>query len=219
MLSEGRIGRITAADGAEEGLRLTRDLATVISDGHGRYTEPTVKGSVFTLNLAATTTGIAAGNLVGAGAAAVTNFALINPQNSGKNLSILKFGIGYISGTLAAGPVFHGYIPNAQTISAASAGGTIRSNLLGSAGNSVAIPWALAAGSAITGGQAPVTFRVANFGSSAGAFADVAGNVTVVEIVDGDLVIPPGVAWVPLQAGAGTSVLNAYSVTWEELEI
>jgi hypothetical protein len=37
--------------------------------------------------------------------------------------------------------------------------------------------------------------------------------------VEGDIVLPPGTGWVPLHAGAGTSVLHAYSVTWEEIPI
>lgn len=219
MILEGRVGPLTSADGGEEALRLSRDLAQVVGDGHGHFTEPSVRGSVFTLSLTATTTGIAAGNIVGAAAAASTQFALINPASSGKNLALLKFFMGYVSGTLAAGPLWHGYIPNAASISAASAGGTIRSNLLGSSSASVATPWALAAGSALTGGQAPVTFRMANWSQSAGAFADVAGNVTVTELLDGDLVIPPGAAWVPLHPAAGTSVLNGYSLTWEEVPV
>jgi len=39
----------------------------------------------------------------------------------------------------------------------------------------------------------------------------------VVEYIDGEIILPPGVGWVPLWGAAGTSLLNAYSITWEEV--
>src|SRR6266852_3426375 len=138
MLAEGRAGLVKLQDGVPKELRLSRQAEVVTVDGQGRYYELTRLGLVFSLTLTATTTGVAAGNIIGAAAAAATQFALINPLSSGVNLQLLKFGMGVISGTPGAGPLFHGYIPNAGSISAASAGGTIRSNLLGQAGASLA---------------------------------------------------------------------------------
>lgn len=214
------VGATSRGDGFTDGpVRIGRTNEAIISDGQGRYYEMVRVGAVFTLILAATTTGVAAGNIVAAAAAASTQFALINPITSKFNLQLLKFGMGVISGTPGAGPIFHGYIPNVSTITVASAGGTIRSNLLGYTGNSVATPWALAAGSAITGGQAPVTFRVADFSATNTAQAIANGHVRAIEDIAGEIVIPPGTAWLPLWGAAGTSVLNGYSITWAEVPI
>lgn len=213
------IGPTTRTDGYTDGpMRISRLNESVVMDGQGRYYEMVRVGCVFTLTLIATTTGVAAGNIVGAAAAAATQFALLNPLSSGYNLVLLKLGIGIISGTPGAGPMFHGYLPNIASITAASAGGTIRSNKLGATGNSIATPWSLAAGSALTGGQAPVTHRMADFTSTATAQASV-GELKAIEYIDGDLVIPPGFGWLPLWGAAGSSLLNGYSITWAEVPV
>jgi hypothetical protein len=69
----------------------------------GKYTERALRGKLFTLSLAATTTGVAAGHITGAAAAAVTQFALWNPVGSGKNIALLQLWSGPISGTPAGG--------------------------------------------------------------------------------------------------------------------
>lgn len=181
---------------------------------HASYLKPTYGKGMFTLTLLATTTGVAAGNIVAAAAAAATQFALTNPSTSNKNLVLTKFFMGIISGTPAAGPIFHGYMTTNPTL--ASIGGTIRNNFLGDSTASVATPHSLAAGSALTGGSAPITFRAAAFSTTATAQASV-NEVGCLEVIDGDIVIPPGVTWLPLWSAAGTSLLNSYSVTWQEI--
>lgn len=182
---------------------------------HPKYVWQAKGGNMFTLTLGATTSGVAAGNIVGATAAAATQFALTNPSTSNKNLVITKFFMGVISGTPAAGPVFHGLITTNPTL--ASIGGTIRSNNLGSSAiTSVATPHSLAGGSALTGASAPLVFRASSFSTTATAAASVS-MVNCLEIVDGDIIIPPGVTWLPLWSAAGTSLLNAYSVSWYEM--
>lgn len=221
MLLEARVGPATGQDGTPRELRTGRQFDLINSDAHGRYFEATRIGQQFTLVLTATTTGVAAGNIVGAAAAAVTQFALINPLGSGKNLVLVKFGMGIISGTPGAGPLWHGYIPQASSITAAALAnftGVIRSNMLGSGPASVAQQVALAAGSALTGGLAPVTHRMANFSSTATAQASV-NEVNAIEEIAGDLTLPPGTAWLPLWSAQGTSLLNGYSITWEEVPL
>lgn len=182
---------------------------------HPKYVWQAKMGQMFTLSLAATTTGVAAGNIVAAAAAAATQFALTNPSTSNKNLVLTKFFVGIISGTPAPGPIFHGFMTTNPTL--ASIGGTILANRLGSSSPvSVATPHSLAAGSALTGGSAPTTFRPAAFSTTATAAA-TPGLVNALEILDGDIIIPPGVTWVPLWSVAGTSLLNAYGVSWYEI--
>ena len=216
MLIQGQVGQVTALDGAQNNLRQGRTGEIILSQAHGRYHEQTSRGQLFTLNLTATTTGIAAGNLIGAAAAASTQFALWNPIGSGFNLSITKCLIGPISGTFAAGPVYHGIIQT--SVPTIASVGIAYNNLVGGK-SPVARYVASAAGTALTGGSAPITFRTMNLTFSATAFASAAGTSTIADVPDGDLIIPPGYGWVPLWTAAGTSVLNSYSVTWEELPI
>lgn len=203
-------------DGIEDQIRLERTLGQVVQDAHGHFHEAARQGNVFSLTLAATTTGVAAGNIVGAAAAASTQFAIWNPSNSSKVLSILKFGMGVISGTPGAGPMFHSLLVSAPTV--ANAGGPPLSNYGGIAANSVAGYVASAGGAALTGGPALKTLRVADFSSTATAQASV-GELKAIELIDGEIVLPPGSGWVPCWGAAGTSLLNGYSVTWEELPI
>lgn len=182
-------------------------------DWHPKYFKQTYRKNMFTLTLTATTTAVAAGNIVAAAAAASTQFALANPATSAKNLVFTKFFMGIISGTPGPGPIFHGFCTTVPSI--ASIGGTILNNFFEDTTTSVATPHALAGGSALTGASAVQVFRAANFTSTATAQASP-GELNCVEEFDGDIIIPPGCMWVPLWSAAGTSVLNAYSITWYE---
>ncbi len=175
----------------------------------------TYNGLEFTMALAATTTGIAAGNIVGASAAASTQFALFNPIGSGRVLVLSKLFVGLISGTPAGGPLFHGFYTGIPTLAPS---GTINcARLIGGSlqATSVARGYASAAGAALTGGAAPAVLRATGFTFTATAQAEVSA-INALEDIEGDIIIPSGYGWVPLWAAAGTSVLNAYSVTWKE---
>src|SRR3989442_14287711 len=110
------VGPQSKADGSQIALRSSRTGAGIVADAHGRYQEATIRGNVYSVVLTATTTGVAAGNIAGAAAAAATQFVLWNPSASQKALVLLKFGMGVISGTPGAGPMFHGMITTAPTI-------------------------------------------------------------------------------------------------------
>jgi hypothetical protein len=178
-----------------------------------KYTKQAYRKNMFNLTLNATSSGVAAGNIVGAAAAASTNFGLINPSTSGMNCIFTKFQVGVISGTPGPGPVFHGVITTLP--SAASPGGTIKNCFLADSTASKMKAWAIAAGSALTGGTAPTIFRPSDFSSTATAQASVF-EVKTTEIIDGDIILPPGVMWLPLWSVAGTSLLCSYSITWIE---
>lgn len=219
MLIQGQVGQTAALDGTQTNLRQGRTGEIILSQAHGRYYEQTSRGQLFTLTLSATTSGIAAGNLLNAAAAASTNFAIWNPIGSGFNLSITKVMVGLISGTLATGPLYHAVIQTSNpTINTVSTNGVAYNNLVGGK-SPVARYVAVAAGTALTGGSAPVVLRTMNLTFSAAAFAAAAGASTLADLPDGDLIIPPGYGWVPQFSAAGTSVLNSYSVTWEEIPI
>lgn len=218
MLSELKTGPQQSPDGIIQPARGGRSGEAVTIDAHARFQEATVRGGVYTLTLAATTTGIAAGNIVGAAAAAATQFAFFNPVGSGKNVVLTKVFIGIISGTAPAGPVFHGIFNSVPTV--ATIGGTVRPNFVSTTNvsGSVVVPQVLAAGSALTGGTAPIVLRASAFTTTATAQASVS-TVNALELLDGDIVLQPGTGYVPLWSAAGTSLLNAYSVTWEEVPL
>ena len=219
MLIQGQVGQTAALDGTQTNLRQGRTGEIILSQAHGRYYEQTSRGQMFTLTLSATTSSIAAGNLLNAAAAASTNFAIWNPIGSGFNLSITKVMVGLISGTLATGPLYHAVIQTSNpTINTVSTNGVAYNNLVGGK-SPVARYVAVAAGTALTGGSAPVVLRTMNLTFSAAAFAAAGGASTLADLPDGDLIIPPGYGWVPQFSAAGTSVLNSYSVTWEEIPI
>lgn len=213
----GRVGLSAAGEGVENAVRLGRTLELITGDGHAKYHESTRTQQVFSLTNPLTATGIAAGNLVGATAAAAVQFALWNPVGSGKILSLLKFGMGIVSGTPVGGPLFHGILGTAPTIATTATAGAALNNYAGG-GAPVAryVNTAAQAGTATTGATAVATLRAANFTSTATAQASV-GMVAAVEELNGDIILPPGTGWLPLWATAGTSVLNAYSITWEEI--
>jgi len=216
MLIQGQVGTVVGLDGSNPNVRQGRTGELIVGQAHARYYEAASRGNLFTLTLTATTTGVAAGNLVGAAAAASTQFALWNPAGSGVNVNITKVFVGLISGTYGTGgPIFHGLFLNGLPTIASV--GTAYNNLAG--GRPPLTRYvASAAGTTLTGGTAPVTFRPMTMGYSATAYASAAGSNTL-DSVEGDIVLPPGTGWLPLFATAGTAVLNAYSVTWEEVPV
>ena len=210
-----RVGPQFLADGALSQARANKEGATLSSNLGGLYEEAAVRGQIFTLVLAATSTNIAAGHIVSAAAGANIQFGVFNPVASGKNLVLIEFGMGIISGTFPAGPAFHGSMPGVPTLAAS---GTPLSNILASGNASVAKCYISAAGAALTGGPAVVTHKVANFSSTATAQASPY-LVNTIEYLDGKIIIPPGSGWVPLFSGAGTTCLMGLSLTWREVSL
>jgi len=216
MLNEIRVGPVTSSDGTVNPARASKNGALASSNAQGFYYESASRGTVFSLVLTAWSSTIAAGNINAAAAAASTQFALWNPLNSGKNISLLKFGVWPISGTAPVAGVFHSK-GTAPTV-ASSAVTPVACNLVGTAVTSVAGYMASAAGAALTGGGALTLIRAADLFITAGTAANLQGG-KIQEVIDGDIVIPPGMMWVPTWVAAGTTFLGGYSITWEELPI
>lgn len=209
-------GRDRASVGAYGPARLDPQRNVGVVDAHGDFHDAAVAGNVYSLYLNATSSTVAAGNIEAAAAAASTQFALWNPANSGYVLSLLKFGLGVISGTPTGGGTTHS-LSIGHAISIASSG-TVYNHKTGAAGGCIAGYLASAAGANLTGSTALKALRVANFGSTATAQASV-NTVPCVEDISGDIVLFPGMAWVPTWRGAGTTLLNNYSITWEEVQL
>lgn len=222
MLLQGQVGSVIASDATQTMVRQGRTAELIISQTRGRYFETAGRGNIFTLALLGTTTGISAGNLVNAAAGAATQFALWNPLGSGVNVSLIKTVVDVVSATtMPAGPQFHGlFVNGVPTINSTFDTGRAASCNRAGAGAPRAkyVNTAAQAGTTLTGGTAPITFRAMNTSFSATTYAAAAGSY-ILEMLEGEIVLPPGTGWVPLWASAGTSVINAYSVIWEEIPI
>jgi len=214
MIAEIQVGPQILANGVRPAARGDRSAALAVTDAHARFQEAVLNGNVFGLCLTAVTTNPQAGNyLPTSGAtAASTNFTIWNPIGSGVNLVLWQFNLGYVSGTPAAGPVWH-CLYNAQAVSAAVTG-TAR-NLMGQLSGPHAAYVASAGGVTMTGQQAPYQVCMANFSGTAIAQA-VAYPVNTTDLLEGKIIVPQGMGWVPLLAGAGTYVVG-FSVVWEEI--
>lgn len=188
-----------------------------VTQSKGRYYESVRRGAAFSFYLNATSGTVVAGNIEASTAAATTQFAIWNPANSGMNISLLQFGLGIVSGTPTGGGVTHSITTTVPTVTSVAATNAPICNNLSSAVCGAGYLSSVA-GTTLTGGGALKVLRMANFASTNTAQASV-GAVNAVEDVDGAILLPPGTCWVPTWRGAGTSLLNSYSVTWEEIRI
>lgn len=213
-----------AADSSYQPFRSGRDGGLVTSAIHGDQYESTSRGNVYALSVGPTTTGIAAGNLVGAAAAAAVQFALWNPVGSGVNFSLLKFIRGIVSGTPAAGAVVHAYLSVAEGDTLPTIANTVASvpkaQLVGQKAASKAsfVSTAASSGTALTGATIAKVLRTAAFAGTATAEA-VIGPINGVEQISGDIVLAPGSLWLPQEPGAGTTMLLNYTIVWEEIPV
>jgi len=211
-------GRAGSADGTEVVWRLGRQADIVSSNLRGFYAEQSSRGNKFCLHLPATSSTIAAGNISAAAAAASTQFAIWNPLNSGVNLELTKLIVAVISGTLPAPPLTHNMMLNGiPTIgSTLTNGSLLNCNPTGPGSKARAV--AVAAGTALTGGGALTPFRAMSLNFSAGSYAAL-GGTNAMEVLDGDIIIPPGYGYVPCFAAAGTTLLNSYSLVYDEVPV
>lgn len=222
MQAEGRVGRITAATGTVNPLRINEEGALVVQEvGRGKYYQSALAGNIYTLNQTAWTTAIAAGHLLAATAAANVQFVLWNPAGSGVNLSLLKFSVNIVSGTLPISGLWHSVGANAPSIASGTlaAGAYINSHNAGVAVYAgKAGYYTHVSGGALTGALIARPLRSTGLFYSAGVFVNVAGAVQM-DHLDGDIVLPPNSFWVPQWAAAGTTMLGGYTITWEEVTI
>jgi hypothetical protein len=220
---QARVGPYTAAEGQYSPFRAGRDGGIVTAASHGDFYEAVSRGNVYTLACGPTTTTIAAGNIIGATAAAAVQFAIWNPIGSGVNFALLEFVRGVVSGTPTGGAVVHGFLSTAladtlPTI-ANTAAAIPRNNLLGAASSSRAgfVSTVASSGTALTGATAVRALGATAFSGTATAMAGVSALQGGVERINGKIVLAPGSLWLPLEPGAGTTMLLYYSVTWEEI--
>src|ERR1041384_3537743 len=103
MPVQGQVGPRTMQDGGAADLRQSRTGDLVVCHGHGRFYEPSSRGSMFAVSTVNTGTTVVTANASPVGAAAASLLSLYNPTGSGINAVVLRTIIGTISGTPGAG--------------------------------------------------------------------------------------------------------------------
>ena len=151
--------------------------------------------------------GVAPATAIGTTAA----FTIYNPKGSGVNLVLWKATCGYLSGTLGAGTVH--WVANTDASAAVVTGTAITAvNCLVGSGYA-------AQGKPLTTATLPATPTIMRPAFSLGASlaTTAAAPWQVIDHVNGEIVVPPGMA-VSLEGttAAGTTPLVLYGLVWEE---
>lgn len=208
---EGSVGnnQSSVGDGTKDVIRLGKTGEIIVGDAHGHFYEAVSRGNVYTASTALAGVTQAAGMISPVAAAATVFLGLFNPNSSPVNLVILRTKLWTVSGTPGGPWAWNVVAPNAG-ITAAGAQG-INNKTLAAGGQAKVF-----ANAATTGGLVAVMFR--GIGGPAAITAG-AGNNSVDEISDGDLIIPPGGAAFIAPTAAGTTHIAGASVSWEEVRI
>lgn len=216
VLMEGIVGPRIGADGTEINPRMAKDASTVVQDGHGRYTEVSSRGNVFTA--ANQAPAIFSGGLL----TSVGTLTLTNPPNSGKNLAVLQaefvlHDVGFAMGMVAAGRTSATVYLMAQPYSAVAVTQnvplTVRNALIGSNAAAVGL---VSSGSTLA--TAPILIKPLTsyiFLSSAAGLTAVSNPQTTYDIA-GAIILQPGTA---LAFSSTAVVTGSCALTWEELPL
>ena len=185
-----RVGPTSQADGSYTQNRSGKTGEQIVTNAHGKYYEASHRGVLF--GACEQGTGVAPGTALGTTAALV----LYNPQGSGKRLAIKKVAVGYISGTLGAGTLYH-CINNSATQTAPSSG-TAR------------------VGATVV---QPVAYRP--FATLSAELASTANQIAnLYEDLDGEIVLEPGTSYqLQAVAAAGSTPKITAGISWEEISI
>lgn len=202
--ADGKVGIQSYADNSVNPLRTERTGALCTVLGHSANVDFANRGKIMVASNAA------AGVAPGTALSTTPPIAIWNPPGSGVNLNIMKVCMGYISGTLGAGSIVYAYA--LAQVAAPTTGTELTPNctLLGSPRG---------VGRAFTGSTIITTPTLLRPAFTIGAFAGGANPPAHnIDEADGTISIPPGSIFVVQGiAGAGTSPLVLFSVTWEEV--
>lgn len=207
MLSEGRAGLISAADGSVNPLRTDDTGALTVVGAHPQYSEACRRNLLFTVSTAA------AGVAPGTALSTTPPMCLWNPLNSGKDLVIIATTVGYISGTLGAGTIVYAYVSPQASAPTTGAELTPVCTRLGAISG---------VGRAFQGSTVASTPLILEPVFVLGAFLATTDfpPIQAQDLVDGSYVVPPATAFVMQGVtAAGTSPLVLLSIIWEEVAI
>lgn len=185
-----------------------QQLEQIVSLAHGKYFEPSVRGFLFAA--CEQGSGVAPGTALGTTAF----FVLYNPANSGFRLSVKKANVGYISGTLGAGTLYH-CVLNTLTQTAPS-GGTLLTTQCADVGGGFTGVGVARVGATVV---QPLAYRP--FVTLNAMLASTATNpIDLWEDLDGEIVLEPGTTYqMQAIAAAGSTPKLTVGVSWEEIPI
>lgn len=182
----------------------------IVAQAGGKYYEDAIRGR---LCFAGASAGVATVTSI----STTAMFSLFNPIASAYDISICKVSLGYFSGTLGAGPIFHCVNPVTNGIAnptAPTSGTALTSrfaNIMANFGRSPV-------GEAKTGSTvvAPAVFRP--FCSVNAILASTAtGIFYCVDDMDEEIVLGPGGCYqIQAVCASGSTPLVALGVTWKE---
>ena len=207
MLAEGKVGPQASSDGAQATARMDKTGALCMTQSHGGYTEAAYRGVI--MEAANAIAGVAPGTTL----TTTPPICIWNPPSSGKNLSILKASMGYVSGTFGAGSILLAAVLSQTTVPTTGAELTPMCSLLG-------MPRGV--GRVFTGSTLASVPQIIRPIFSFGAIlaTSVFQPSDCVDVLDGSIVVTPGtVLCMQGLATAGTTPLALFGFTWEEIPV
>lgn len=223
MIAEARTGPIVASDGNVNTARTDKTGALVVADGHSRFQEAALRGTLFSAGMTTTSISNATFTTGTLGNTCTPIIGLWNPVGTGKNLVVLQVRVQLIANavTTFTGP---GALMWATSVSqsAISTGITPLNRLSLAASGSVAKGYANTALTGLSGSlvvqEAAGLFSFSNNFSNA---LTAAGQATAggggIDNVDGAIILVPGSVLALLGTTTPSSVSAASSILWEEV--
>jgi hypothetical protein len=202
------------ADGTYKAfLRQCRDGSLAVSELLPRFAEHTLRGRLFVMDSDAITLA-AAHTTKGALATVKLINGFFNPITSGKNAIILRARVATVSGTPAGG-YFYNFLAD-STINSASTG-TTRTGKLDQPQTSVLTPQT----NVILANAAGSTTALKQLAALGGPTAVAATGAveSIVDNVDGAIIVPPGYVFGLTATGAGTTHIVQSTLEWLELPV
>ena len=215
ILKQAIVGVVLGADGSTPASgRQAKTGEAVVTVAHGEYYEAASRGSMFVAG------DQAAGVATTTSISTVSIYSLYNPVQSGKRLEICAVAVGYFSGTLGAGTIYHclNGINGTNTQTTAPSGGTALTILTTDSGNQSGVKSVASAG---TGTSVVAPLVAAPLVDLGAALASTAAGLRNCFInVEGLYVIEPGCCY-QLQSvcASGSTPKISVAVYWQEVQI
>lgn len=207
----GIVGPVPGADGTTPATgRQGKTGESVVTQVHGKYYESSGRMTVF--NACDQGAGVAVPTTI----STTSILSLFNPANSKKRLVVLKVSVGYFSGTLGAGAIYHCGNFLGTTAVAAPTSGTLLTSMPSLIGQAVADA---AVGVVRTASTVTTPTVLRPFCSMNAILASTAtGLFQVTEDVDGEFVVEPGACYqLQAVAASGSTPKIAVGISWEEI--
>ena len=199
------VGPQEKADGALTDARGSKDGSFVLSSHKGKYNELARRGGLFIGSTAA------AGVTVPIFSATTQQFVLNNPEGSGKVAVLQKSWIGYISGTHVAGHLCYA-IQTALGSAVTGTAGLIRNARLAAA----VAPSGSAMNLFVAATVVALSYlRPYGLNTAVGAAATAMTPWTVVDDLDGSIIVTPG-SCIAIAANAAAAQVAAVGLMWNE---